>query len=179
MPYVVETHMSRWALRMNVALERTLWSTILFRGLLFVVLWCLLTDGSITSWGVGIPAVALSTTVSITLLPRVAINWYEFFKFLPLFFVRSLRGGVDVAWRAFHVDIPMTPDLIEYRMRLSSNVARVVMVNVVSLLPGTLIANLDDDVLKVHVLDSRTDFRAELETIELRIARIYNISFVA
>ena len=86
-----------------------------------------------------------------------------------LFLWHSLKGGVDVAWRAFHPRLPITSKLVEYPLRLPPGLPRVILVNTVSLLPGTLSAELGSQVLKVHVLDSLGDFLAELEALEQRV----------
>jgi len=50
------------------------------------------------------------------------------------------------------------------------------MVNTVSLLPGTLSAELDGQVLKVHVLDDLVDFMPELDALEQSVARMSGVS---
>ena len=151
------------------------WSTIISRGGLFSLIWWVLTNGAATSWWIGVPAVLLAVAASAALLPPGPFVWYEFLRFVPFFLMRSLLGGVDVAWRAFHPAKPIAPDLIEYLIRLPPGLPQVFMANTISLLPGTLSATLDRGVLKVHVLDSRSDFLAELETVEQRVARMFGI----
>ena len=95
---------------------------------------------------------------------------------MPFFFRRSLQGGVDVARRAFHPRMPIAPELIDYPLRLPPGLPRVILVNTVSLLPGTLSAELDGQVLKVHVLDGLGDFMPELEALEQSVARMSGVS---
>ena len=152
------------------------WSTVISRGGLFSLIWWVLTDGAAPSWWIGVPAVLLAVAASAALLPPGPFVWYELLRFVPFFVMRSLLGGADVAWRAFHPAMPIAPDLIEYPIRLPPGLPQVFMVNTISLLPGTLSAALDRGILKVHVLDSRSDFLAELETVEQRMARIFGIS---
>jgi multicomponent Na+:H+ antiporter subunit E len=149
------------------------WSTVVSRALLFSLLWWALTDGSAGSWWIGAPAVAGAVIMSVTLVPRLGLVWREVMGFVPFFLWHSLKGGVDVAWRAFHPRLPITPVLIEYPLRLPPGLPRVVLVNTVSLLPGTLSAELGGQVLKIHVLDSLGDFLAELETLEQRVGYMF------
>jgi multicomponent Na+:H+ antiporter subunit E len=149
------------------------WLTVVSRALLFSLLWWALTDGSAGSWWIGAPAVAGAVIMSVTLVPRLGLVWREVMGFVPFFLWHSLKGGVDVAWRAFHPRLPITPVLIEYPLRLPPGLPRVVLVNTVSLLPGTLSAELGGQVLKVHVLDSLGDFLAELETLEQRVGYMF------
>ena len=83
-----------------------------------------------------------------------------------------------MAWRAFHPRMPITPELIDYPLRLPPGLQRVILVNTVSLLPGTLSAELDGQVLKVHVLDGLGDFMSELEVLEQSVARISGMSLM-
>ncbi len=95
---------------------------------------------------------------------------------MPFFLINSLLGGADVAWRALHPDLPIAPDLLKYLLRLPPGLPRVFMANTVSLLPGTLSAALDQNILRIHVLDSRRDVLAELEALEQRVARMFGTS---
>lgn len=154
---------------------RISWSAIVSRGG-FALIWWVLTDGNASSWWIGLPAVLLAVAASSALLPPIPFVWYELLRFVPFFLMRSLLGGVDVAWRAFHPGMPIAPDLMEYRLQLPPGLPQVFMANTVSLLPGTLSAALDRSVLKVHVLDNRSSFQAELEALEQRVAEIFGTS---
>ena len=149
------------------------WSTVVSRALLFSLLWWVLTDGTAGSWWIGAPAVAGAVIISVTLVPPLGLVWREAMGFVPFFLWHSLKGGVDVAWRAFHPRLPITPELIEYPLRLPPGLPRIILVNTVSLLPGTLSAELGGQVLKVHVLDSLGDFLAELEALEQRVGCMF------
>ncbi len=148
---------------------------IISRGLLFSIIWWILTDGAVSSWWVGVPVVLLAVIASIALIPPVRLAWVGFINFVPFFFMRSLMGGADVAWRAFHPDLPIVPDLIKYPLRLPAGLSQIFMANTISLLPGTLSAELDQGVLQVHVLDRRKDFIAELEAVEKNVARVFGV----
>jgi multicomponent Na+:H+ antiporter subunit E len=151
-------------------------SFTLLRVVLFSLIWWLLTDGAAAAWWIGVPAVLFAVMASITLLPPVHLVWYEWLRFIPFFLMRSLIGGTDVAWRAFHPRLPIDPELIEYPLRLPPGLSRVFMSNTVNLLPGTLSAALDRSIMKVHVLDRQKDFLAELEAVEQNVARLFGIS---
>lgn len=155
------------------------WSAIASRGGLFTVMWWILSDAAVLSWWIGVPAVLLAVITSMVLLPPGPFVWYAFLKFVPFFLVRSLLGGVDVAWRALHPDLPIAPDLIEYPLRLPPGLPQVFMANTVSLLPGTLSAELSANCLKVHVLDGGKDIQSELRLLEHHMARMFAISLNA
>jgi len=152
------------------------WSGIFLRGGLLTLIWWVLSDGAVESWWVGAPAVLLALIVSLALIPPLRFNGYAFLRFAPFFLIRSLRGGADVAWRAFHPGMPIHPELIEYPLRLPKGLARVFMVNTVSLLPGTLSTELSDDGLAVHVLDSRGDYLTEIRAVEETAAQVFGLT---
>lgn len=97
---------------------------------------------------------------------------------MPFFLWRSLNGGVDVARRALQPRLPISPGLFDHRWRLPPGLPRVFMANTVSLLPGTLSAELEDDRLRVHVLDHTAAFASELTLIEARVARLVGLNLV-
>jgi len=150
--------------------------TILTRGILFSMIWWALTNGDISSWLIGMPAVVLALIISILLIPPMSLKWSGGLKFMSFFMTRSLMGGIDVAWRAFHPRLPIAPNLIEYPLQLPSGIAQVVMVNTVSLLPGTLSAELNNSVLNVHVLDGRSDVKTELMAVEKHVRGLFGLA---
>jgi len=156
-----------------------LWPGVLRRGLLFALVWWVLVGGEIASWWIGVPAVLLAAAASFALLSPVTVVWYELFRFVPFFLIRSLLGGLDVAWRALHPSMPISPHLIEYPIQLPSGLPCVFMANTVSLLPGTLSAELGSECLRVHVLNGRKDVLSELETLEQRVAALFGTSLPA
>lgn len=150
-------------------------TSFLVRGVLFAALWWIIADGAPSSWWIGVPAVLLATGISVLLVPPFSLVLWELLRFVPLFLVKSLMGGVDVGRRAFQPEMGITPDLVEYPLRLPPGIAAVFMSNVVSVLPGTLSAELDEHTLTVHVFDTRKPFLQELEVIEESVARLFGV----
>ncbi|MGB3212196.1 MAG: Na+/H+ antiporter subunit E [Desulforhopalus sp.] len=152
------------------------WSTLGLQGVSFSLIWWVLTDGVTSSWWIGAPAVLLAIAAGTVLQSPASFILHELLRFVPFFLLRSLLGGADVAWRAFHPTMPIAPGLVEYQLRLPPGLPQVFMANTVSLLPGTLSAGLNLNLLKVHVLDNRSNFLAELEAVEQRVARVFGMS---
>jgi multicomponent Na+:H+ antiporter subunit E len=149
------------------------WSTAASRAVLFSIMWWALTDGAAGSWWIGVPAVACAVIISMALLQPAGIVWREVIGFVPFFLWHSLKGGADVTRRVFHPRLPIAPELIEYPLRLPPGLPQVALINITSLLPGTLSAEIEGQVLKVHVLDSRGDFLTELKALEQRVERMW------
>jgi len=144
----------------------------LTRAVIFSVIWWVLADGDPTSWLFGGPTVLIATLLSIHLLPRAPVSVFGLAQFLSFFVWHSVAGGIDVASKALHRRIPIAPNLVEYRLRLPEGPGRILMTDAISLLPGTLSVNLQDECLTVHVLDESRPFMCELQNLELHISRL-------
>lgn len=149
-----------------------------FRTGLFALLWWILAEGAVNSWLVGAPVVVFAAFASTELLPGTSWSFPGILRFIPFFFWHSLRGGMDVAARALHPRLPISPGLFKHQWRLPMGLPRVFMANTVSLLPGTLSTELDERFLLVHVLDQTGAFASELTQIEARVARLFGLNLV-
>jgi multicomponent Na+:H+ antiporter subunit E len=137
--------------------------------------WWVLAKGAYDSWQVGIPAIFAAIYVDHRLF-RPQTNCWSLGGLiaLALFFLKlSVTSGIDVVWRTYHPRLPLNPAMVEYPLRLSSSAARNLFVCTVSLLPGTLSAELGAHSLVVHVLDVERPFRQELKLIEERVAAVF------
>lgn len=145
------------------------------RAALLALFWWVLSNGSLESWVVGGPVVLFATACSLQLSHGVRYQWRltGLISFLPFFFWRSFCGSIDVARRALHPEVLLEPAFMDYSLSLPEGVPRLFMANVVSLLPGTLSAELLGDSLKVHVLDATADVFGELQSLESRVAGMF------
>jgi multicomponent Na+:H+ antiporter subunit E len=94
-------------------------------------------------------------------------------QLLPVFFWESFRGGFDVARQVLRRRPKINPGLFDYRLNLSSASARVFFVDLVSLLPGTLSADIRGDRMRIHALDLKQDSVTELGRLERRVAAVF------
>lgn len=146
----------------------------------FGLVWWIITDADLGSWLIGIPAVLLASWASLALAPNAAdrprLRLARVPEFVAFFLYESLRGGLDVAWRTLQPRLAVAPGFAEFDSGLPASAPRLLMVNCVSLLPGTLSADLDGTRIRIHCLDSSADFVAELHDLERRIADLYGIN---
>jgi multicomponent Na+:H+ antiporter subunit E len=172
---------------------------LLGRFLLFWALWWLLTDGHADALVFGLCCAAVAALLPLpaaesdggaqagpvagqgadrrtdplgpSLLPTVL----RLPLLVPFFLWESLRGGADVALRALRPRLPLSPAIIQHRLRLPPGPAPVMMASLVSLMPGTL-AIISGHRLRVHVLDDGRDYRAELGRLEAKVARVFGVA---
>ena len=136
-------------------------------------IWFLLTGNNIYSWLLGIPAVVLGL-LSRQLLPKLSpfrIAIHQIPQFMVFFLYQSCHGGIDVALRTLTNNL--SPGILTYRFQLSNEMARVCFANIVSLLPGTLSAELMKDHVVIHVLDERMANEQQLQKLERKVALVF------
>lgn len=143
---------------------------------LFAVLWLILTGGAADSWLIGAPVALIAAWLSRELWVDPALSLPGVIRFIPYFVRQSIAGATDVAMRALRPAMPLHPGLVRHRLRLPEGASRVSLANVVSMLPGTLSADLDGDQLLIHALDTRTDLHAMVMDLEPRIAAVFGFS---
>jgi multicomponent Na+:H+ antiporter subunit E len=93
--------------------------------------------------------------------------------FAVVFLGKCFVAGIDVAMRAFGPRGAICPGFVEHRFTISEGAPRTLLTNVVSLLPGTMSAAVDGDVLRLHVLDTRLDVARDLAALERLVAGVF------
>jgi multicomponent Na+:H+ antiporter subunit E len=151
--------------------------TVLFRLAVYALVWLALTAAEPASWIVGAPVVLLATWTSLRLRPpggvRPSISGA--LAFVPFFLWQSVKGGLDVALRVMRPRMRVAPGIRTYRLRLVTPAARVLFLNSMSLLPGTLSADLRGNRLIVHALNVHRGetLQAEIARLECRVAALF------
>jgi multicomponent Na+:H+ antiporter subunit E len=150
----------------------------LLRAIAFALVWLVLVGPDAASWLIGAPVVVAATLASPGLSEpkHRTLSLRGLFRFVPYFLWESLRGGLDVAARVMVPHMRVRPGTRPYRVRLRSAPARLVFIDSISLLPGTLSADLRGDLVTVHALDVRSDFEAGLMVLERRVASLFGES---
>ena len=156
--------------------SRDRWLWLLQTFVLLVVVWVAL-DGT-GSLAVGAGFALLGAAAGAWLAPGLAYPWrpLHLAGFTLYFLAQSLRGGVDVAWRALHPALPIQPCFCEHPLQLGPGLPRTAFVSIVSLLPGTLSVSVDPlrNCLTVHTLTpSAAD---ELAGLERHVARLFSVA---
>ncbi len=96
-------------------------------------------------------------------------------RFMAYFLLESLRGGFDVAFRALHRRLPVHPHFFDHRIDLPAGPPTVLLVSVISLLPGTLSADLSDDgrLVRIHAINEEP--AEAVQELERRIAELFGL----
>ncbi len=152
--------------------------SLFLRGLLFVALWWILAEGRHDGWLLGGIAVAAATWASLKLLPpaRQSIRLAGLLAFLRFFLWNSLRGGMQVAGMALRGREALQPAIIELQVSLPPGSARILLVNALGLMPGSLGVDLDGANLRLHVLDACQPIVAETRALEVLITDLFEVT---
>ncbi|MCB1069868.1 MAG: Na+/H+ antiporter subunit E [Verrucomicrobia bacterium] len=146
--------------------------SLAIRLVLFAAGWLILTEGDLRDLWIGGAVVLLGVAASCRVLAPGTLSrlrWGGLLRFTVFFLIESLRGGIDVAWRALHPAMPLSPGWTEVTLALRGEGSRVLLAWTVSLLPGTASVHLDGHRLVVHVLCEAESVDAALRRLEKMI----------
>jgi multicomponent Na+:H+ antiporter subunit E len=136
--------------------------------------WWALTEGDPAGLAFGVVVVLLALFVSVCLPSPPPPRWNlpGLLRLGFAFLTGSLHSGLDVARRALAPGVPLSPAIVRYALRLPQGPARNLLMGTLSLMPGTLSANLDGHHLEVHVLVDKGDETVrQLQELEALVAR--------
>lgn len=156
--------------------QRLLWGVQC--GVILAVIWLALSG--FDALLIGVVTVAVGALFGTWVVPGRPHAWrpLRLFRFTRYFLWSSFAGGLDVAWRALQPRLTIHPTWLRYRLSLPPGQPRTLMVSMLSLLPGTLSAELqDDDILLVHALDGSDEqaTRASVARLEQELAWFFSL----
>jgi multicomponent Na+:H+ antiporter subunit E len=73
--------------------------------------------------------------------------------YLGVSFVALVRSNLDAARRLLSPSLPMNPGFVQVRTGLRSELGRLLLANSITLTPGTLTVDVEEDRLLVHWID--------------------------
>lgn len=158
------------------------WLTaLLHRGSVFSAVWWILAEGHPASWGVGMVSVAAALAASLILTPpaQPRFSLINALRFAGFFLFESVRGGTQVALAALAPRRRLQPGLMPVAVGLPAGLPRVLLMNTLNLLPGTVSIELEGDTLWLHVLDRTQAIDREVAVVEAHIARILKVERAA
>lgn len=80
-----------------------------------------------------------------------------FVLYLATLLVALLRANLDMARRVLTPSLPIRPVMVRVNTSLRSDLGRLVLANSITLTPGTLSVDVEDDTLLVHWIDCPPD----------------------
>jgi len=114
-----------------------------------------LVTGVVTA---GVVAGSLSAVVVETepSVPGVLARSLRATVFLPYLLYEIVKANLGVAYVILHPDLPINPRMVSYDPETEGRFERAVLANAITLTPGTLTVDIDDDSFSVHALTEST-----------------------
>jgi len=78
------------------------------------------------------------------------------FIYLFVFFIELLKSNLDVARRVISPSLPIKPGIVEVKTNLKSPMGRMILANSITLTPGTLTVDIEEDRLFIHWIEVKT-----------------------
>lgn len=161
------------------------------RILMFVfafVVWCILcwvpdTQHLIAGAVVSLIVAAVMGSMFVT-RPHMFFNpirvFYFLFWYIPVFIWELIRANFDVAYRVIHPSMPIKPGIVRLKTELKSDTGLTFLANSITLTPGTLTVDIDQDkgILYVHWInvvgsDPETTYREIGSRFEPMLKKIF------
>lgn len=81
---------------------------------------------------------------------RTITTW---FIFLIMLFIEIVKANIQVAKIALSVDMKLKPQIVMYESRIKNNWLLTILANVITLTPGTMSVDINNNLLKIHCLN--------------------------
>jgi multicomponent Na+:H+ antiporter subunit E len=120
----------------------------------------LVVAGAVAMLTLGRPSVL----AGIRLSPRAPV---AFLSYLAALLIALVRANLDMARRVLTPSLPLRPALVRVNTSLRSDLGRLVLANSITLTPGTLSIDIEDDTLIVHWVDCPPGSNVEATTREI------------
>jgi multicomponent Na+:H+ antiporter subunit E len=99
--------------------------------------------------------------------------WLSIFLYLPWLFYKIFESGIHLSKLILHPALPIEPRLISVKTKLRHHAAVVLFGNSITLTPGTITAEVDQNQLIIHAMDKELGDDIESRQMESKIADIF------
>ncbi|MCF7929607.1 MAG: Na+/H+ antiporter subunit E [Spirochaetales bacterium] len=73
--------------------------------------------------------------------------------YLVVFLWELIKSNLDVAVRVLNPRLPINPGIVRFKTKMDSDLGKLILANSITLTPGTLTVDVEDDTLTVHWID--------------------------
>ncbi|WP_189799543.1 Na+/H+ antiporter subunit E [Tateyamaria sp. syn59] len=156
--------------------RRTQLRRIVFAVIVLAAMWWMLNPGDLFSWIIGGPTVALAVA-AVLVLPASApqhVSLSGLVRFAFYFLTQTVLGAIDVALRAFNPWHILQPVFVTRETSLPDGPPRWILCNALTLLPGSLTADIKGASLTIHLIDP--DLEPDLPELENRIRDLFSLT---
>jgi multicomponent Na+:H+ antiporter subunit E len=85
------------------------------------------------------------------------MRWIWFVEYILNFIYFCIKANLDVAYRVLHPDVPIRPAIVKVKTDLQTDIAKTFLANSITLTPGTLTIDIEDNDLYIHWINVVSD----------------------
>lgn len=78
------------------------------------------------------------------------VRYFWLIIYLVIFIWECIKANFDVAYRVLHPGMPIKPGIVKIKMEITSDFARAMLANSITMTPGTISVDIIDDYIYVH-----------------------------
>jgi multicomponent Na+:H+ antiporter subunit E len=112
--------------------------------------------------------------------PVRAIPWFGLLAYLPWLGWQIVLASVHIAFVVLHPRMPISPRLLRFRTSLPHTLAQLTLATSITLTPGTVTLDVQDDEFLVHALTEQStrglDPQVGEGTMQQHVAALYPVS---
>ncbi len=132
--------------------------------IIYFIAWLLLTWSlNIQEVFVGFIVALVATILTRDLFPEeitkflnpVRLMWA--ILYIPYLIFYIILANFDVAYRVLNPGLPITPGIVKVKTGLRSELAKTILANSITLTPGTLTVEVDEDNYYIHWINITTE----------------------
>ena len=81
--------------------------------------------------------------------------------YIPVFLYELVKSNIDVLFRVLNPKLPINPGFVKVKSEVKGNLGKLILANSITLTPGTISVDADDDGIFVHWIDVKGDSEEE------------------
>jgi len=81
---------------------------------------------------------------------------FTYIKFTPIFLKNLLKSNIEVAKIVLNPSLPINTGIVKLKTKLTNDHDKLLLANAITLTPGTITLELDNDELYIHILNVDT-----------------------
>ena len=97
----------------------------------------------------------------------------RFIRYLPWLIYQIILANIHVAYLVIHPKKPIDPKIIKFKTKLKSDISKVILANSITLTPGTITMDIEEDEFYVHAISKKTASDLMSGEMENRVAHIF------
>jgi len=149
---------------------------LVLKGVALFVLWVMLS-GSFDWIHLGLGLVLSFTVAWINsghspFVPNFRL-WGNILLYFPWLFMKLVQSSLHLSKLILHPALPIDPRMIRVETKLGHRAAVVLLGNSITLTPGTITVEVDDNALIVHAIDGVSAEDVTSGRIESKIAKVF------